>query len=159
MCFIFDRNASQSNVANGMFSKMQFMYSRGFHHDVPQFNTKQAVLCTRVQNSALLVIHVQQLACRHKSWWNLWFNVCVVHCLQRVKLVPKYMLGTFVCAQATGIFIHTKNIWYYRCNIFHISLLPSENWISFVIILDQCFCVQDLRWSQLWWWALLSSKM
>jgi len=34
-------------------------------------------------------------------------------------------------------------------NIFHINLFPSENWISFVILFDQCFHVQDLRWSQL----------
>jgi len=48
--------------------RCRFMYSIGFHHDVPQFNTEQAVPSTRLQNSTLLAVHLQQLACTQKSW-------------------------------------------------------------------------------------------
>ena len=43
-------------------SRCRFMYSKGFHHDVPRFNTEQAVLCTYVCKTLLYL----QFVC--SSW-------------------------------------------------------------------------------------------
>ena len=103
---IFDGNASNSNVADSMLSRCRFMYSVCFHHDVPQFNTEQAVLCTYACKTVLYL----QFMCSSWQEGRSLDKICVVHCWQRVKLFSKCMLGTCVCTQATGIVTNVKNI-------------------------------------------------